>query len=179
MRKPRRARQGFTIMEILIAILAITIAILGTLAAIAFGLRASKLGSENTVAIQINRKVIELILQGIYPVATGAIEPAFNHAPAAITEARGGGTWRPIFLGPSTPRWFSIQDYGFIDGTPDADKFRSDTSTFELDVSAVQMSDPVPLKVDNRFIRIVVQTRWQDKGRSDWKVVRTETFGIP
>ena len=130
----KKKSTGFTILEILIALGTISVAILGTIAAIAFGLRASKLGSDNTVAIQVNRKIVELIVQGIYPSAT---ETSFHHAPGDPNVARGTAPWRRIFLAAAAaPRWFLIEDYGYVPGSAEAARFASDTERFELDVSA-------------------------------------------
>ena len=181
MKKRRRAIKGFTIAEILIAIGVITIALLGTIAAIAFGLRASKLGADNTVAIQVNRKVLELILQGIYPAKTST---QFHHAEGNITATRGTLPWRPVVVPDGTvPRWFELADYGFLVANADSGRFRRDTLNCELDVSA----QTVPgadfgnnsFSPSNLFRKIVVQTRWQDKGNNNWKVVRTEAYGLP
>lgn len=175
-----RGRKGFTIAEILIAIGVITIALLGTIAAIAFGLRASRLGADNTVAIQVNRKVLELILQGIYPTASST---QFHHGEGNPNAARGAAPWRPVFVPTGTlPRWFELEDYGFVVNTPDAARFTRDTLNSELDVSA----QPVPASdygsnsysPSQKFRKIIVQTRWQDKGQNNWKVVRTEAYSI-
>ena len=181
MRKRQRAKRGFTIAEILIAIMVITIAMLGTIAAIAYGLRASKLGADNTVAIQINRKVLELILQGIYPAKTST---QFHHSPGDPTAARGTAPWRPVVVPTGTvPRWFELSDYGFLTVNADSERFERDISNSELDVSAV----PVPasdfggstFSPSNNFKLITVQTRWQDKGQNNWKVVSTQAYGLP
>ena len=182
MKKRRRAINGFTIAEILIAIGVITIALLGTIAAIAFGLRASKLGADNTVAIQVNRKVLELILQGIYPAKTSS---QFNHNPGVPTDPRGAVPWRPVLVPNGTvPQWFELADYGFPPiANADSERFKRDTLNCELDVSA-QMVNPIDFgsnsfSPSNLFRRIIVQTRWQDKGNNNWKVVRTEAYGLP
>jgi prepilin-type N-terminal cleavage/methylation domain-containing protein len=175
-RKRLRALKGFTIPEILIALSVITIALLGTIAAIAFGLKASKLGADNTVAIQINRKVLELILQGVYP--SDSTPPLFPTTESALTSARGTDGWKPVFLPTGTnPRWFLLTDYGYVAGTQDAENFTRDTQNSEVSVSATDVVE-AGLHVSNRFKRIVVQTRWQEKGQNNWKVVRTEAFSL-
>lgn len=189
LRRHIKKRLGFTIPEILIAILVITIALLGTIAAIAYGLRASKLGSDNTVAIQINRKVYELMLQSIFPPTDANFAAVINHGPAdpslpRIATPSVSNPWQPVFVADTvtTPKWFKLADYGFVAGTPEAEKFILETSRFQLDISS---QGPLPfsgvedpLWVTKRFQTLVIQTRWQDKNATGWKVVRTEGYGL-
>lgn len=174
--KHRRASKGFTILEILISILVISVAMLGTIAAIAYGLRASKLGSDNTVAIQVNRKVLELVLQGIYPASSST---QFYHAPGDPALPRGTAPWRPVVVPDLTvPKWFELLDYGFLVQNSDSERFKRDTLNSELDVSAVNVTGTTSFSPSNNFKLIVAQTRWQDKGVNNWKVVRTEAYSI-
>lgn len=171
-RASRRGSRGFTIAEILISIAVITIALLGTIAAIAYGLRASRVGGDDSVAVSINRKVIELILQNQF----SATLPAFNHAPADPDAPRATGGWQPLYLD-TGGTWFRLSDYGFTSGTPEATRFIRDTQDFELDVSSQPPPAPSPandLAVDQKFFLITVTTRWQDKHR--WRWLRTETY---
>lgn len=173
MRKSGRTR-GLTVTEILIAIAVITIAMMGTIAAIAFGLRAAHVGNEDTVAVSINRKVTELILQNQFQVTSGL----FAHGPADENVARGTAPWQPLYQTGGVPAgWFSLADYGFTEGTADAQKFIRDTQGFELDVSCQQSSGGTTnpnLSVSRAFYLITVTTRWQNKQR--WRSLRTEAF---
>lgn len=174
MRKKRRSTRGFTIAEILIAIMVITVALLGTIAAIAFGLRASRLGGQNTVAIQINRKVIELILQSVR---------APNEAPFIVrqgapeTDLRLASGWHPV-VDESLARWFTYADFSVFNATDKA-IFDRDTSNFELNVFS-RKADKTPsgndLSVTPRFFEIFVTTRWQEQGR--WKWITTQAFSL-
>jgi len=188
LRRHLKSRKGFTIPEILIALMVISIALLGTIAAIAYGLRAAKLGGDNTVAIQINRKVYELVLQSVYTTTDAAIAAQVAHPPADPTLPRlatptAGNPWLPVYLpnGVTSPKWFQLGDYGYVQGTPDANKFILETDRFQLDVSN-QGPAPVAgsdqLWATNKFQTWVIQTRWQDKNSRNWKVVRTEGYGL-
>lgn len=173
MRRPGQNR-GLTIAEILIAIAVITIAMMGTIAAIAFGLRAAHVGSEDTVAVSVNRKITELVLQNQFAVTT----TNFNHSPESVTAARGSGNWKPLYSTGGVPSdWFALSDYGFTEGTADAAKFVRETENFELDVSCQRMSGGTPtaaLSVSQAFYLVTVTTRWQDKQR--WRWLRTEAY---
>lgn len=173
MRKSGRTR-GLTVTEILIAIAVITIAMMGTIAAIAFGLRAAHVGNEDTVAVSINRKVTELILQNQY----SAVLVQFDHDPADPNVARGTAPWQPLYQTGGVPAgWFSLNDYGFTEGTADAQKFIRDTQGFELDVSCRRQGGGTTnpdLSVAKAFYLIVVTTRWQNKQR--WRSLRTEAL---
>lgn len=176
LRKRRRFQKAFTIIEILIAIMVISIALLGTVAAIAFGLRASDQGADNTTATQINRKVMELLMQSIISPDVATL----LHAPGQIDAARGAAPWRPIFNEPQQPNWFGLKDFGYVIGSADATRFIRDTRNYELDVS----SERVPngsndYSVNGRFYRLTVTTRWQaTSGVNRWKFVQTSAYSI-
>lgn len=183
MRKRRKLR-AFTIIEILIAIMVISIALLGTVAAIAFGLRASDQGSSNTVAIQINRKVLELLVQSAFNWNNNP--NILNIPPASITAPRATSTWKPVFYNPAQANWFSLADFGYTAGTADATKFAEDTRNYELSVSAVKQSDANLQSVTNSFYLFTVTTRWQTTtgasdgvGKSRWKSVQTSAYSTP
>lgn len=161
--------------EILIAIAVITIAMMGTIAAIAFGLRAAHVGNEDTVAVSVNRKVMELILQNQFAPTLAQ----FNHAPADVNIPRAvppTAPWKPLYeTGVTT--WFKLSDYGFAEGTADAEKFIRDTQGFELDVSCVRQGGGTAdgrLAVSQAFFLITVTTRWQNKQR--WRSLQTQAF---
>lgn len=181
--RTRKRSRGFTIPEILIAIMVITIALLGTIAAIAFGLRASHQGADNTVAIQVNRKVMENILQSIIS-PDPSVTTKFAVAGNPETDVRGAAAWHPLYIQPATSQWFSLDSYGFkpINYTSaDCLKFQRDVENFELNVhSAPAVSNdtsvtPNPnLSATRFFYAVTVTTRWQDKSR--WKWVQTKAF---
>ncbi len=58
----RRARQGFSIIEILIAIVVITIGVMGVLGSLAFGLQSTDNSERLSKAVQISRKIMEQAL---------------------------------------------------------------------------------------------------------------------
>jgi type II secretory pathway pseudopilin PulG len=169
----RRRQTGFTIIEILISIAVITIAIFGTVAAIAFGLRASELGKTNTFSIGVNRKVSELLLGGNYPLPNPNFQ-AGELAVADMTSPFGTAPWRPLYrTGDNT--WFKLADYGYINpASPDAQKFITEAPGYELHVWWGFLPAAPATHPDSRLRRIVVTTRWRDK--SGWKNVQTEAF---
>lgn len=171
-RTKKRASRGFTIPEILIAIAVITIAMLGTIAAIAFGLRAARVGGDDSVALSVNRKIVELILQNQYSPGLSV----FNHGPADPTAARGTSPWRPLYDSSGGSQWFSLNDYGYNNNSEDQQNFVSNSEKYELDVSCVKQSPANSLSVDKAFYLITVQTRWQDKGR--WRSLKTEAYSV-
>ena len=175
MRLRRRSGLGFTIIEILISIVVITIAIFGTVAAIAFGLRASDLGKTNTFAIGANRKVLELILGGNYQLPNAKFTAAALTA-ADLTKAKGATPWRPLYFtgGAIVNDWFKVADFGYNDLTlPEAKKFMLESPNYELHVFITNLSSS-PTSVDSRVRQIFVTTRWRDK--TGWKNIQTQAF---
>lgn len=175
MKRKRASRSGFTIVEILISIMVITIAIFGTVAAIGFGLRASDLGRTNTLAIGVNRKVVELIIGGKYPLPntyfTGAALTTTN-----LTSAYGTLPWKKLYYtGAAVDNyWFKLADYGFSDlSQPDAQKFTAEAPNYELHVHIEALST-VTTSPDSRLRVITVTTRWRDK--TGWKNIKTDAY---
>ena len=159
----------------------ITIALLGTIAAIAYGLRASKLGSDNTVAIQVNRKVIENILQAVVT-ADPTKNPNFATKGDPSSDVRGATAWHPLYIQPASKNWFALDDYGYKNYTSsDCLRFIRDTDNYELNVAMVpavlndtKSETKLDLTAVRYFYEIIVTTRWQDKSR--WKWVETRAF---
>lgn len=185
----RRRSKGFTIAEILIAIMVISIAILGTIAAIAFGLRASGQGADNTVAIQINRKVMENMLQAVID-PDPSITTFFATRGNPANDVRGNAAWHPIYIQPKSPAWFSLDDYGFRPinyNSADCLRFQRDTDRLQLNVfstpAVTDDNNPVAndaLSSTRYFFQVTVTTRWQAQSR--WKWVETKAFsrsGLP
>lgn len=168
----------------------ITIALLGTIAAIAYGLRASRLGSDNTLAIQVNRKVIESILQNIKNCNTSSAY--FNQAGNPANDARSSTAWHPVYLVADTDDWFTLIDYGYkisdlTTPSPDCQRFMRDTRDYQLNVmlnpavdnDAQPGVDPSKFSALRAFYEIVATTRWQEKGSGRWKWLETRTLGVP
>jgi len=168
----RRRQSGFSIIEILMAIAVITIAIFGTISAIAFGLRASDLGKTNTFAIGVNRKVLELILGGNYQLPN-AYFSAGTLSASALTDPHGTPPWRPLYVN-SDNFWFKLADYGYSDpNAPEARKFITESVNYELHISIAPVS-AVTSTVDSRLRHIIATTRWRDK--TGWKSIQTEAY---
>lgn len=175
MKRLRANRSGFTIVEILIAIVVITIAIFGTIAAIGFGLRASELGRTNTLAIGVNRKVVELIIGAKYQLPntyfTGAALSSSD-----LTQPYGTAPWKPLYYtGAAIDNyWFKLADYGISDiNQPDAKKFITEAPNYELHVHIEPVSN-VTSSTDSRLRVLTVTTRWRDK--TGWKNIKTDAF---
>lgn len=171
----RRRASGFTIIEIMIAMGVITIAIMGTVAAIGFGLRASDLGRTNTFAIGVNRKVMELILGGNYQLPNVDFE-AGALTTAQLTAPHLGAPWRPLYFQGAAivPTWFKIADYGFTDlNAPEAQRFLLESPNYELHVF-MHLYGTVTTHPDIRLREILITTRWRDK--TGWKNIRTQAF---
>ena len=174
--KIRSRARGFTIVEILISVMVITIAIFGTIAAIAYGLRASDLGRTNTLAIGVNRKIEELILGGNYQLPNTYFTSGGYLTAADLTLAYGAAPWKPLFYtGAATDNfWFKIADYGFVDpNSGDAKKFINEAPGYELHVHMAPLST-LGTSVDSRLNRITITTRWRDK--TGWKNIATTAY---
>ena len=181
----KRHRRGFTIVEILIAIAVITIALFGTIAAIAYGLRASDLGRTNTFAIGVNRKIEELILGGNYQLPNTNFTSGNFLTEADLALAYGTSPWRPLYYtGAAVVNdWFKLADYGFLDlNSGDARKFVAESPIYELHVHIAPLSTTAST-VDSRVSRIAITTRWHDKTRGNgsnpaagWKSITTTAY---
>ncbi|MBT9588186.1 prepilin-type N-terminal cleavage/methylation domain-containing protein [bacterium] len=168
----RSKRQGFSILEILIAIAVITVAIFGTIAAIAFGLRASDLGRTNTFAIGVNRKVIELILGGNYQLPNTYFQVGALVA-ADMSVPYGTAPWRPLYV-TGDNFWFRLTDFGYSNpASGDATKFVTEAPSYELHVFIEPVSTTTS-SFDSRLKHIIATTRWRDK--TGWKNIQTEAF---
>ena len=62
--RARRAAFGFSLAEVLISIAVISIAILGTLASLGFGVKATDMSTHYSEALAIERRIMEVILTG-------------------------------------------------------------------------------------------------------------------
>jgi prepilin-type N-terminal cleavage/methylation domain-containing protein len=60
----KRRQDGFTLAELLISIAIISVALLGTLSSLAFGIKASDSSADQTQALNLDRRMLELILVG-------------------------------------------------------------------------------------------------------------------
>lgn len=182
----RRKAGGFTLTEVLIAIAVLSIAILGTIAAIAFGLRASKVGGQDSVALSINRKVMELILQNQYSPSLTIFTSAGEVKDASgFTAARNSPDWHPLYSSGTNGApagWFQLSDYGYTPGTDDTKRFVMETEGIQLNVKTKAAPSSVPVAyteydVDAKhFYEIIVTTRWQDKSR--WRWLQTRAFSV-
>ncbi len=88
----RRARQGFSIIEILIAIVVIAIGVMGVLGALAFGLQSTDSSERLGKAVQISRKIMEQALingpavsESAQPINAGSYGALFNVPGAGLT----------------------------------------------------------------------------------------------
>lgn len=88
----RRAKQGFSIIEILIAIVVITIGVMGVLGALAFGLQSTDSSERLGKAVQISRKIMEQALingpavsESVQPINAGSYGALFNVPGASLT----------------------------------------------------------------------------------------------
>lgn len=172
----RRSQRGFTIIEILISIMVITIAIFGTIAAIAYGLRASELGRTNTLAIGVNRKVEELILGGNYQLPNTYFTSGGFLSNSDLKLNYGSAPWKKLFYtGAATDNyWFKLADYGFLDPNQgDAKKFIAEAPNYELHVHIAALSTDTT-QVNSRMSRIAITTRWRDK--TGWKNIQTVAY---
>ncbi|MFN8607592.1 MAG: type II secretion system protein [Vulcanimicrobiota bacterium] len=173
----RRGRvRGFTIIEILIAIMVITIAIFGTIAAIAYGLRASELGRTNTLAIGVNRKIEELILGGNYQLPNTYFTSGGFLTSSDLVLPFGSAPWKKVFYtGAYVDNfWFKLADYGYLDPNAyEAKKFVTEADNYELHVHIAPLST-VTTQVDSRLNRITITTRWRDK--TGWKNISTTAY---
>lgn len=190
MEKKRKGR-GFSLAEVLISISVISIGMLGAVGAIAFGLKAGERGSKGTFALQINQRIVEMILSGS-PAAcnTGGILNTSalpdNPINGVYNQPLDSNLWHPIMTyaanpgmypvrgGQNTPP-FDISD--FVPSTRPAEQnnFVAIASSYQsnINISFVATTIAAPAAVTN-MVRVQVSTRWADK--TGWKCVTTNAY---
>lgn len=205
-RKPAR-QKGFTIIEVLITIAVVSVAFLGTIAALAFGMTASRDTSLHTVALNYNRRMIELVYGGGFiKTPPGSSDPIALDVPASINESINSSKWRQLYYLPARPdgianpfptdKWFELSDWfaprpSVQYDYPEAQKFRLQEEKFQTNMT-VQNNQLIETPTDAQDVksnvyRLVVQTRWREKVGTKsagselnrWRSVRTDAVVIP
>ena len=182
-RKPAGPK-GFTIVEVLITIAVVSVAFLGTMAALAFGMTASRDTSQHTVALNYNRRMIELVYAGGYIKATpGSSDPIALGPPAAIDLPYNDTHWRQLYYLPSRPdnlsnpfptdKWFELGDWfaprpnGVQYDYPEAQRFQLEEQKYQVNLTVMndQLVDTPVDAMDpkSNIYRLVVQTRWREQ----------------
>ncbi len=95
MRHRNKQHRGFSLIEILIAIVVLAIGIMGVLGALSYGLQASENSSRMTKATNFSRRLLEqIIINGAWdaPGVLRGSEPRFD--------ANAPGTWTPVDASP-------------------------------------------------------------------------------
>lgn len=183
-REPAR-QKGFTIAEVLITIAVISVAFLGTIAALAFGMTASRDTSQHTVALNYNRRMIELVYTGGYiKTPPGAGDPIALTTPAPVNVPFNDARWRQLYYLPSRPdgipnpfpsdKWFELGDWfaprpnGVQYNYAEAQRFvlnEEQRYQVNLTIQNDQLVDTPVNSLDpkNNIYRLVVQTRWREK----------------
>lgn len=189
----RRSRlRGFTIAEILITIAIISIAFLGTMAALAFGMTATRDTAQHTTALNYNRRMIELLYSKPSIYSGGGITEG---PPAPVDAPRDDPQWKRLYYLPDPSRtlpsgvdaWFELSDW-YRDATTglpsnDAKQFMLEEHKYQVNIvkQAVDTTNPSTNPATAVF-RVIVTTRWSEKvgvtaGGSDrnrWRFMRTE-----
>lgn len=191
-RKP--GRYGFTLAEVLITIAVISIGFLGTMAALAFGMTASRDTAQHTLALNYNRRILELLFSKVIPTTqltnTDPADPGVNFPDATAEEA----VWRRLYYRPTftlpsgLSDWFALSDWypGSTTTGPEAKKFVVDSERYRVNVTYrrdIVGGSEVSANTDPKYnlLHIVIQTRWRERagktdgaGLSKFRAVRTE-----
>ena len=180
----RRQRGGFSLAEVLISIAVLSIGILGTVAALAFGLRATDLGARTTVAVNLNRKMLEMILsQASSYTIISANNVSFANFDGPVPSSWAGSTSDPYIDTPFAQTggigWHRLDaapfDAGVFVNTADPKELKRFNDeilpNFERNITGEPLSSSTA-EFGHYMARVVVTTRWRDKG--EYKYVRTE-----
>jgi prepilin-type N-terminal cleavage/methylation domain-containing protein len=191
--RPTR-RRGFTIAEVLITIAIISVAFLGTMAALAFGMTATRDTAQHTTALNYNRRMIELLYN------KPSIWASFpDSAPAAIDAPRDSGDWRHLYYRePQRPRpagldfWYELSDWYpdamNLNPSNEAKQFLIEEPKYQVNIVRRQLESTNPTTNPATGVwRFIVTTRWSEKvgvpgtgtDISKWRSMRTEAAYVP
>ena len=155
-----RKKKGFTIVEVMISIAVISVALLGTLSALAFGVRATDLTTHNTEAEAIQRRILELILCGgpKGPVVGGG---ALNNGAGSVYDNQ----WRSLTTFANTAP-MSPNDFISSLDTQDVRRFAETSGKYQVLVKLEQCDGSAtvdPANYKSTLVNVTVGVRWYEK----------------
>ena len=162
--RARRAAFGFSLAEVLISIAVISIAILGTLASLGFGVKATDMSTHYSEALAIERRIMEVILTG------GTRAPATGST--LINTGAYDGTWRTLGnftqtapMAGSTTLDQLISTNTTVDAA-DARRFNDMAERYQVSVAVANCDSIAPtVTSDPRsfLVNVTVSVRWAEK----------------
>ena len=160
----RRRKRGFTIVEVLISIVVLTVSLTGVLAALAYDAFSADQSGMYSYAVNYTRRVLDLMQSGqVDPVAPGFITAT---TPASITSnlVNDGTIWRDLDASPLNPGliWGAA-------GSVERQRFDIEKQKYGVNLAARRLvatvaGEPdVRLRYQNLLFEVTVTTRWRQR----------------
>jgi prepilin-type N-terminal cleavage/methylation domain-containing protein len=190
-------KRGFTLSELLISVAIISIAMLAALASLSFGIKASDQSGHTTEALNLERRILELILSGCHPPYSSAIAspgivytvangfgPYQNGVPLAPPTTGNPNSWIPLstFVNAGVSP-FAPTDFLNPADPNDAMRMSEQASRYFVNIGAQQhqpwsgetapsaAGDPT-LCTEGLLFDVEVDVGWWEKGV--WKTLYTQ-----
>jgi prepilin-type N-terminal cleavage/methylation domain-containing protein len=193
--------RGFTLSELLISVAIISIAMLAALASLTFGIKATDQSGHTTEALNLERRIMEVILSGCHPPVTAG--PALVYIPAnhfgsyangtppaapvaGVNWPTAGTSWIPLsqFLNNNVSP-FTATDFENSQDANDALRIQDQSTRYYVNISSQQhppwsgegaaAATGDPSLASTALFDVEVDVGWWEKSTA-WKTISTQAI---